>query len=358
MGTRVQTGHGAVTPESLQMEVGRAQSIQPYAEPRPSSSQLSGSGPLGDKPKVAWPLQAFLLPRAFSLSYSCFIFCHPKILLKYLSRITVGWRRIQVSTQNVNGSLTSACFLQAQLAFPSLPEIRRAGTGRQVAVPEPRARTRCGRRGKSASGSPRYAAAKRSIRAILELAGRTLATQNSQPSSLPYLPGATRWELSERPPLVRVSPDFSGDPGLPPSATAQRKRRPRGPPHFPSPRDLRGPWAQWPPTQGWKLALPKARAPTHRGASLALPRVPMAAAALREPPHLGRRVGLGWAQRIATAAAACGALRPGPLHPRAAHPPLSEPGEPARRAPAGTNFVCARPLAFIRARTHPSARTT
>lgn len=83
------------------MEVGRAQSTQPCAEPRPSSCQLSGSGPLGDKPKVAWPLQAVLLPRAFSLSHSCFIFCHPKILLKYLSRITVGWRRIQVSTQNV-----------------------------------------------------------------------------------------------------------------------------------------------------------------------------------------------------------------------------------------------------------------
>lgn len=32
------------------------------------------------------------------------------------------------------------------------------------------------------------------------------------------------------------------------------------------------------------------------------------------------------------------ALRPGPLRPRAAHPPLWEPGEPARRAPAGTNF--------------------
>lgn len=99
------------------------------------------------------------------------------------------------------------------------------------------------------------------------------------------------------------------------------------------------------------------RAPTHRGASLALPRVPMAAAALQEPPHLARWVGLSWAHSIAAAAAACGAGRPGPLHPRAAHPPLSEPGEPARRAPAGTNFVCARPLAFIRARALTLART-
>lgn len=64
----------------------------------------------------------------------------------------------------------------------------------------------------------------------------------------------------------------------------------------------------------------------------------MAAAALVETFHLARRDGLGEAHRLATAAASA-ALRPGPLRPRAAHPPLWEPGEPARRAPAGTNFV-------------------
>lgn len=83
----------------------------------------------------------------------------------------------------------------------------------------------------------------------------------------------------------------------------------------------------------------------------------MITAALLEQPHLALRVRLGWAQRIATAAAACRALRPGPLHPRAALPPLWEPGEPARRVPAGTNFVCARPRALTRVRALRLART-
>lgn len=264
------------------------------------------------------------------------------------------------------GSLTSAYSLQAPSAFLGLPELRRAGTGRQVAVPESRARSRCGRPGKSASGNPRYLEARRSISAILELAGRTLAARTSQlwPNFVPYVPGETRWEPQALPSLARlslarVSSDFSRDPGLRPSApqraTSRRKKRPCPPPHSPPPRNLRGPLAQWPPTQGRTPALPRAPAPTHRGASLALPRVPMAAAALQEPPHLARWVGLGWAHSIAAAAAARGAGRRGPLQPRAAHPPLSEPGEPARRAPAGANFVCARPRPAS-ARALPLAR--
>lgn len=82
----------------------------------------------------------------------------------------------------------------------------------------------------------------------------------------------------------------------------------------------------------------------------------MAAAARVQTFHLARRDGLGGAHRLATAAAAASAaLRPGPLRPRAAHPPLWEPGEPARRAPAGTNFVRAPSCLRRRAHSHSPA---
>jgi hypothetical protein len=93
-----------------------------------------------------------------------------------------------------------------------------------------------------------------------------------------------------------------------------------------------------------------AAARTHRGASLALPRVPMAAAALLQPAQLARRDGLGGARRIA---------RPPPA--RRASPRASPPaGLRALRAdPAHRRHkVCARAPRRARARARPPAPTT
>lgn len=95
--------------------------------------------------------------------------------------------------------------------------------------------------------------------------------------------------------------------------------------------------------------LPRAWAPTHRGASLALPRVPMATARAPAAAHLARREGLGAARRI-TAAAACRApapraaprRSPSPASPSEAHPQAQTLCE---RAPSPLPGARARPLA-------------
>lgn len=72
-------------------------------------------------------------------------------------------------------------------------------------------------------------------------------------------------------------------------------------------------------------ALPRTRAPTHRGASLAFPRVPMATAVLLEPPHLARRDG----------SAGCSSSPPLPPPARPYAPGLFTSRPPTRRSRAG-----------------------
>lgn len=72
-------------------------------------------------------------------------------------------------------------------------------------------------------------------------------------------------------------------------------------------------------------ALPRTRAPTHRGASLAFPRVPMATAELLEPPHLARRDG----------SAGCSSSPPLPPPARPYAPGLFTSRPPTRRSRAG-----------------------
>lgn len=94
----------------------------------------------------------------------------------------------------------------------------------------------------------------------------------------------------------------------------------------------------------------RADAATHRGASLALPRVPMAAALRPEPAHLARRDRLGAARRIPRL---CSGLRRLPSPPGAGR----SPGDPraVRGKSAGTKFVRARSLRS-RAREHSPAQ--
>lgn len=336
---------------------------QLYAESMPLSRQLSCSDPLGHKPKVAWPFQA---------SFSCQEPFHSLLLfLNLLSPRdpfkTALWNppertEYRFPPRRSYVSLTSACSLPAQLAFLGPPDILRARRGRQVALPEPRARSRCRRPGKSESGSPGSVAAKRSVRAIPELAERPRAARTAQRSSFPHFPDATRWSLQACPSLarlslaclslVRVSPDFSRDLGLPPPAprpaTSRKRRRWCRPPHFPTPRGFRGPPAQWPPTQGRK------RAPENSGSysPRSLSRLPQGAHGHRRAPGAaspGATRRLGGMQLIATAAAACQALRPRPLHLRTAHPPLSSRASPLAAHPQAQT-LCARTLSLSPAR--------
>lgn len=170
---------------------------------------------------------------------------------------------------------------------------------------------------------------------------------SAQPGSLPSSSGETRRALRVRPSLEPVSPDFGRDPDrLPPSAPRARNFPEEAapcwpPPHFPS---RRGPGAA-------RAVAPAPRketgAPTHRGASLALPRVPMAAAALQEPPHPARRDRLGGVRRIATTPCRAPPPRPPlPGRPTAANPQAQTLCERAPRPPPW------------RARAHTPAPTT
>lgn len=195
-------------------------------------------------------------------------------------------------------------------------------------------------------------AAKRSVSATVEFAERTRAAWTAKCSSFPHFPSATRWSLQACPSLarlslVRVSPDFSRDLGLPPPAPQPATSRKRRPPHFPTPRGFRGPPAQWPPTQGRK------RAPEDSGSysPRSLSRLPQGAHGHRRAPGAaspGASGRLGGMQLIATTAATCEALRPGPLHLPAAHPPLSSRASPLAAHPQAQT-LCA--LTRSRART-------
>lgn len=190
----------------------------------------------------------------------------------------------------------------------------------------------------------------RSLSAIPGLAGPTLAARPHNPTPSPV----HRARRAGRSGFVRPSspsPPTSADTSAetptgcrrphPGPATSRRRRRRAGPPpHFPS---RRGPGAA-------RAVAPAPRketgAPTHRGASLALPRVPMATATLQEPPHPARRDRLGGVRRIATTP--CRAPPP--------RPPL--PGRPTAANPQAQTLCERAPSSSsLRARAHTHARS-
>lgn len=79
------------------------------------------------------------------------------------------------------------------------------------------------------------------------------------------------------------------------------------------------------------------------------PGCPWPRPALRRPPHLAPRDGLGGARRIAATAAAAACRAP---PPPAAHPPLSQPQSPPEAHPQAQSF-CERALSPSRARALP-----
>ncbi|XP_034517079.1 translation initiation factor IF-2-like isoform X4 [Ailuropoda melanoleuca] len=219
--------------------------------------------------------------------------------------------------------------------FWARPRIRRAGRGRQGALPEPRARSRCGFCGKSASGRPRC----RTPRSRGRKGGsvQLRSSPRAEPSSLPHLPGA------------RVSRDLNRAEPRPAAARTPALQLPvRGDAHVVRPTSHPRGGSGGRPTQERKLVPPRARAPTHRGASLALPRVPMATAGA---PVAASPSAPGRARRGAAHRRHCRRRRPQSPSAPGRPPAALRAGEPARGAPAGTKFLCARPLALTRART-------
>lgn len=202
-----------------------------------------------------------------------------------------------------------------------------------MALPEPGARSRCRWRGKSASGIPgvrRSRPGEEVGQCSSGLAGRPRAPRPRTPEPSPTAQ-ATRWALGARPALAPVSPTGAE----PPASTARTPgqplpgegdagvARPRAP--RPIPEGSRGPPAQWPPPRERNLMLPRARAPTHRGASLAFPRVPMAAA---RAPGAASPSAAGRARWSAAHRHRHRRRLPGPL------PGPAAPGPPTRRSPS------------------------
>ena len=277
------------------------------------------SGPL-------YPANRFLTHGHFSV-----IFCHPKSFLKHVPRITVGEGSV--------GFPPNGCVARRPLRAGgkrSCPSRHPRGwTHRQVALPGP-LQVRGARKvheweshGPSAEGP-----GVQSLSAIPGLAG---STQGARPHNRAPSP-ARRARCGERTGCVRPSSPWPWTNPRPREATALRTSGPQLPIGGGAvPATRRGPGVV-----GAVSPAPRKEtgAPTHRGASLALPRVPMAAAALPEPPHPARRDWLGGARRIAavTAAAAC----------RAPPPRVFSSGPPTCRSPSwvsptaahrSTNFV-------------------
>lgn len=231
-----------------------------------------------------------------------------------------------------------------------------------MALPEPRTLSRCGRLGKSESGSPRSVAAKRSVSAILEFAERTRAARTAQRSSFPTSPtrraGRSRRVRPLRVCPLRACPRTSAEtpacrclhPGrqLPVRGGAGIVRPTTQPQEVSGGRPRREPQ-------------PKDLEMRSRGLGLLLTAEPLSPSpgCPWPPPCSWSRLTWrdGTARRDAAHRHRCRRLR-GPT-PWASSPPgrppaALEPGEPARRAPAGTNFMCAHPPALTRsrARTH------
>lgn len=286
-----------------------------------TNSKLPGpSGPL-------YPANRFLTHGHFSV-----IFCHLKSLLKYVPRIPAGEGRV--------GFPPNGCVPRRPLRADgkrSCPSRHpRSRTDRQVALPGPR-QVRGARKvreweshGPSAEG-PRI----QSLTAIPGLAG---STQGARPHNRAASP-ARRARCAGPPGRVRPSSPSPWTNPRPREAAALRTSGPQLPIG-----DGAVPAIQRGPGVG-RAVSPAPRketgAPTHRGASLALPRVPMAAAALPEPPHPARPDWLGGARRIAAVTAAAAACQAPP-------PRVFSSGPPTRRSPSwasptaahrSTNFV-------------------
>lgn len=259
------------------------------------------------------------------------IFCHPKSLLKYVPRITAG--EGSVGFPQTVACLADPCALTANAVV--LPDIR--GAGRT-------ARWRCRGRAGAGRGSPRVGvpwAQRRGTPGSRSLPRFRVSPINSgrasaQPGSLPS-PSGESGHLGASVPRARR-------PGL-----TRRPRRPP-PPHL-------GPAAsyrRWVPRRhpsrvpGSGAVSPAPRketgAPTHRGASLRFAQAPAAAAALPEPPHPARpdcSAGRGASPQSPPPPPPA---KPAPgLLVRAAHPPLSQLGEPDRGAPQHKLCVSAPP---------------
>lgn len=112
------------------MEVGRAQRARHSAEPQALVQAVVRFWPFEKE------TQSCLSPakNLFTCCYAFFIFCHPKILLNHRSRITVGWRGVQVSTQVIG--FADLCSLAASAVGLS-------GLSRDPQGQEEAARWRC-----------------------------------------------------------------------------------------------------------------------------------------------------------------------------------------------------------------------
>ena len=171
---------GPVTLESTWRKLGRAHW---RAVPRPSCSK---GGTLKVACHPATPQASF--PCQKTLHYHTnFIF---ETLLTHLSRIAVGVEGRIVSTQK------AVCFrdrhslpANGRWPFRALPRIRRAGRGRQVALPEPRDRSRCGWYGKSASGRDPGAGRRGAGTGWGGPSVQLRSSWRARPSSPPLLPG-------------------------------------------------------------------------------------------------------------------------------------------------------------------------
>lgn len=295
----------------------------------------------------------------FTHCYSFLICCHPKTLLKQLSGITVTWKRVQISTQKVI-CFADLCLLAAStvgLSGPSRhPQGQERPPGGVAGAPHPQ-QVRATGKVREWESQERGGEEIRQRNSRVRRANSGCADRTTQ--LLPHFPDATCWSLQARPSLARlslarVSSDFSRDPGLPlpapQPATSRKRRRWHRPPYYPTPRGFRRLPAQRTPTQGFGNALARTRAPTHRGASLAFPRVPMATAVLLEPPHLARRDG----------SAGCSSSPPLPPPARPYALGLFTSGPPTRSSRAGRarSPRTRRHKLYVRApsRSHPLAR--
>lgn len=123
------------------------------SSPMLSPCHCPGSCPVltlwGTNPKLPGPSRPLSPTKSrFTHCYSSLILCRPKTLLKQLSGISDVEESTGFPPRRSYVSLTSACSLPGQPAFLGPPNFLRARRGRQVALPEPRARSRCGRPGK------------------------------------------------------------------------------------------------------------------------------------------------------------------------------------------------------------------